>query len=796
MSRRPRSRRLRSAAAVTITGSLVAGIGFLAAPSARAVALPPPVSPHVIFVQTQVDAVEITNDPATAITVNVLRNGVQIGTSSGVTDAAGNYNLNTVGGPCFTGSTPLILNGDVVQVITAAGGEQTTTVGLTGGTPVDAGGVIQIHGTAMDVTGAPLPVGLIQARITNANRFSNGKRVLLAGNGGANGTLTYDTPGGTAFTASFPGLTAADFAMALTSAVRIDYRATVADGTIYNVGGVPAVAAQCAFTAPLASYGVTAADHTGINAGNIGLPVTLSGAATDATAVTATLTDSANNVASVIATVTPAAGPQTWMATFSAAQLAGLVDGPITAAGSYTTANGVVTGTTLTLQKKLTLPVAPTMSPVAGVYTKAQVVSLSNPDPAAVIHFTTDGTAATAASPIYSAPFNAPMGTTTVRAVAVDVAGNVGPESNGNIVVTPPAAGYGAAVSPTSVNLGSAPAGTHSSPGYVTLKNIGTAPLTVSASVGGSDHDEFSVDLGSCGTLAVGAMCTPAISFHPVRAGNAQAEVVLSTPAGDKKVAVTGTATAPPTGYWMLDRDGNVFNFGDAGFDGGLGGVPLSAPVVAMAATPTNQGYWLTTADGLVFAFGDATVHGSMAGQTLSAPIVGMAATPSGNGYWLLGKDGGIFSFGDAQFFGSTGGMKLNQPILGLAATPTGGGYWLVASDGGIFAFGDAGFFGSTGSIRLNKPIVGMQPTSSGQGYWLVASDGGIFAYGDAGFFGSTGSIRLAKPITGMATTATGQGYWLMASDGGIFAYGDAPFLGSIAGTGNNHVIGGVSLHN
>ena len=209
--------------------------------------------------------------------------------------------------------------------------------------------------------------------------------------------------------------------------------------------------------------------------------------------------------------------------------------------------------------------------------------------------------------------------------------------------------------------------------------------------------------------------------------------------------------------------------------------MPLSHPVVGMAATPSGAGYWLVASDGGIFTFGDAGFFGSTGAVRLNRPIVGMAATPSGRGYWLVASDGGIFTFGDAGFYGSTGAVRLNRPIVGMAATPSGRGYWLVASDGGIFTFGDAGFYGSTGAVRLNRPIVGMAATPSGHGYWLVASDGGIFTFGDAPFFGSTGAVALASPIVGMAANPSGAGYWLVASDGGIFTFGSVPFFGSAA---------------
>jgi len=60
----------------------------------------------------------------------------------------------------------------------------------------------------------------------------------------------------------------------------------------------------------------------------------------------------------------------------------------------------------------------------------------------------------------------------------------------------------------------------------------------------------------------------------------------------------------------------------------------------------------MVASDGGIFDFGDALFDGSMGGQTLQRPIVGMASTPAGSGYWLVASDGGIFAF-DAGFYGS-----------------------------------------------------------------------------------------------------------------------------------------------
>ncbi len=205
--------------------------------------------------------------------------------------------------------------------------------------------------------------------------------------------------------------------------------------------------------------------------------------------------------------------------------------------------------------------------------------------------------------------------------------------------------------------------------------------------------------------------------------------------------------------------------------------LPLNAPIVGMAATPSGQGAWRVGSDGGVFTSGDAHFYGSTGAMRLNQPIVGIAATPNGHGYWFVARDGGVFTFGNAHFYGSTGAMRLNQPIVGIIPTRSGRGYWLIARDGGVFTFGDAHFYGSTGNLRLNQPIVGGAATRSGHGYWFVAADGGVFSFGNAQFEGSVGGAHLSQTVVGMA--AAGGGYLLLAADGRVFNFGGARNYGS-----------------
>ena len=66
---------------------------------------------------------------------------------------------------------------------------------------------------------------------------------------------------------------------------------------------------------------------------------------------------------------------------------------------------------------------APTFEPEGGTYTESFDLQLTA-DAGCTIHYTTDGTEATAASPVYSAPIHIDYGTTTVSALAVDANGS------------------------------------------------------------------------------------------------------------------------------------------------------------------------------------------------------------------------------------------------------------------------------------------------------------------------------------------------------------------------------------
>ena len=167
------------------------------------------------------------------------------------------------------------------------------------------------------------------------------------------------------------------------------------------------------------------------------------------------------------------------------------------------------------------------------------------------------------------------------------------------------------------------------------------------------------------------------VSAYTVNTGTGALTPVAGTPygAGTEPVAIAVDTIRTATGYVMGASDGGIFNFGNAGFFGSMGGTPLNKPVVGIAATPDGKGYWEVASDGGIFSFGNADVlrlHGRHAPQ------------PAGGGHRSRTRREGVLGGGLRrrhlqlrQTRSSTApwaGMPLNKPVVGIAAAPDGRG--------------------------------------------------------------------------------------------------------------------------
>jgi hypothetical protein len=533
-----RGRRGSRTARLAALGGAVLTLAAVPSGASAAIVEPPP-TPHLFTVFPDRDFVSVEGfDPGESLSVRVLRNGVQIGSATGEAGDEGIFEVNHPGGACWIGSTPNIMAQDKVIVAPTGSpadvGEATTAADLHASAAVEEAGRIVIRGTARNADGSAMDLALIEQRIVNPAFRDVGlpKRDIRAvSDGSGEGTLTrdpvgVDNPDGAKWTAIYSGLTAAQRRAALAGQTRVlGWQATDAAGerlgmTIHEVGelGGPGFGG----CPQGADYAVTSSSHPAITKAMVdaGAPLELSGVSQDASAVSIVLRDQDSSTPDIThAAGTPTPGPgvppatvaQTWTVTFTAAEVAGLADGTLTARGSYDVGTGTVNGKELTLVKDVAAPGAPDATPGGGTYTGPQGVTLDKPDPASVVHYTANGTTPTAASPVAPAQLLV-SSSQVIRAVAIDAVGNASPVSTFAYTIMAPATSGGSATT-GSGSTGSASA-------------AGLAPGVAQV---------LSAQARALGTLAVGNLTTARrISATRLRAQGLR--VVMQLPSGTDTV--------------------------------------------------------------------------------------------------------------------------------------------------------------------------------------------------------------------------------------------------------------------
>ncbi|MFL5926954.1 MAG: chitobiase/beta-hexosaminidase C-terminal domain-containing protein [Gaiellaceae bacterium] len=429
---RRRRRLLPALAAAIALCALCAGVG-------EAAIVNPPAGGHGVLVFPVRDFVTGTGyNPGQKVEVDVARNGVVIGTSNATADSTGTVQVNHPGGDCWLNTTPDIMAGDVVQILTdpaAPVGDATTTANVVVTQPAtDVGGAVVVKGTAQDAAGKPLPIGELEQRMISKTLFAvNGRRDLRAP---TDGTLSYDAAGSINWTATYTGLSSADVALATAAESRMIWLGPtpllVNQSTLYEFGQVGGPAAPC--TSPLASTGITSVSRTVVNSGNVATPIIVSGVAQTAAITVAVSTPAGVATAPVFAP--GPAGTETWTATIPAAQLAALPQGSFAVTATFG-GLGAPVPDVRTLTKDTIAPPAPTATPAAGTFPGAQAVTLSDADQTARVHYTVDGSVPTAASPVFAGQLQI-SSSQTIQAVAVDPAGNAGPVTSFAFSIVPP----------------------------------------------------------------------------------------------------------------------------------------------------------------------------------------------------------------------------------------------------------------------------------------------------------------------------------------------------------------------
>lgn len=342
------------------------------------------------------------------VDVRILRGGVPVAAATNrLTTAAGALELNHGGGAdCFDAPvSPDLRGGDVVEVTTtgdAAGVTDTMTVRD-----------VFLDIPAMSITGN---VVTISGRVGAAGGY--GFRLVFDAAARHDSVITLPA-GPFTRTVTLTPAQAAEFGVAEAS---LDSDAgngelTVSDGISGALPGCP----------PIDTTAITSLSAGAINLANNGQALTVTGiGGPDVTAVSIT-----GAGAAVPATVTTQDdGSKTWSATIPAGQVSALPQGPTTLTATFTGATQ--TTDTRIISKDTLAPAAPT----AG--RNGNAVSLSG-DGASTIRYTNDGSAATDASTAYNGiAIQLLTGTTRIRAVAIDAAGNPSAPFDQSFTVDPP----------------------------------------------------------------------------------------------------------------------------------------------------------------------------------------------------------------------------------------------------------------------------------------------------------------------------------------------------------------------
>jgi hypothetical protein len=274
---------------------------------------------------------------------------------------------------------------------------------------------------------------------------------------------------------------------------------------------------------------------------------------------------------------------------------------------------------------------------------------------------------------------------------------------------------------------------------------------------------------------------------------------------GSGSPVVAMASDASSRGYWLLNKKGQVFAFGNASW---YGSAPNGAGTfTGIAATPNGGGYWLVTSAGRVLAYGDAAVAARTSGAAepdISSDAANPAAASASKvtegiaadraiaktagkytAYWTITNTGGVYNYGGAPFLGSPqhSHVSLEEPITAITSMNTGAGYWLLEENSQVFAYGKAKTYPMTNKQKLVGSFVAIAANTSGTGYWTTETSSSITAYstttyvynyGSARYYGEPIDFQSMPGVTGLAATSDGQGYWVVTQNG-VIAFGNAP---------------------
>ena len=182
-------------------------------------------------------------------------------------------------------------------------------------------------------------------------------------------------------------------------------------------------------------------------------------------------------------------------------------------------------------------------------------------------------------------------------------------------------------------------------------------------------------------------------------------------------------ATPDGGGYWLVARDGGVFNYGDAGFFGSAGSLPLNAPVVGHGRHSRRRGLLAGGRRRRHLQLRRRRASSARPGPALNAPgrrHGRRRPTAAATGWWPATAASSATA--TPSFVGSAGVARAStRRSTGMAATADGGGYWFVASRRRRLHLRRRPLLRLPGrDARCPARWWAWRPTPGGGGYWLA----------------------------------------------------------------------------